>query len=144
MMQAVTARCADIVLESRWYGVPAKVLEVVAQPDTVRAPARRAAMRDHLAAKWGVPESELSIIPPPLRPLPDRYHETYTSQNPLNWVYWNLREFLRRGQLERLRKCQVCQRYFVQKTVRAQTYCQTQCRLKADITKEQNAANQRK
>jgi Family of unknown function (DUF6076) len=141
MMQTLTEHCAHMVLESRWDWTPAKIREQEAQRDTMKAAARRAAMRDRLAAKWGVPESELPIVPPPPRTPPPRYHEKWTPTDPLDGFYWDLREFLRRGQPERLQKCPVCQRYFVQVTARSQTYCDTPCRLKGNATqRERNAA----
>jgi hypothetical protein len=146
MMQTLTQHCADIVLESRWDSRPANLREQEAQRDTMKAAARLAAMRDRLAAKWGVPESEHPIVQPPPKTPPNRYHETWTPSDPLDGVYWDLREFLRRGQPERLQKCPVCQCYFVRVTARLQTYCGTPCRLKGNHTKErkeQNAQHQR-
>jgi hypothetical protein len=59
-----------------------------------------------------------------------------TPQDPLDGVYWELREFLRRGQPERLQQCPACGQFFVQATVRAQTYCGDPCRLKANPTRK--------
>jgi hypothetical protein len=99
-------------------------------------------MRDRLAAKWGVAVSGLPIVPPPPRTPPSRYHEKWTSTDPLDWFYWDLWKFLRHGQPERLQKCPVCQRYFIQVTAQSQAYCDTPCRLKGDATtREQNARN---
>jgi hypothetical protein len=142
MMQTLTQHCAEMVLESRWDWTPAKIREQEAQQDTVKA-AGLAAMRDRLAAKWGVLESELPIAPPPPRTPPPRYHEKWTPTDPLAGFYWDLREFLRRGQPERLQKCPVCQHYFVRVTARPQTYCGTPCRLKANHTKERQEQNAR-
>jgi Family of unknown function (DUF6076) len=105
----------------------------------MRAPDVLAAMKASLVAS-GAPESELLIIPPRPRTPSDRYHETWTPSDPLDAVYWDLREFFRRGQRERLRKCPVCHRYFVQVTARGQTYCDGPCRLKANLTRPTRTA----
>jgi hypothetical protein len=56
-------------------------------------------------------------------------------QDPLDGIYWSLGKFLRLGGEQRLRKCPVCQRYFIQPTARPQTHCTDACRLMR-ITKD--------
>lgn len=73
-----------------------------------------------------------------------RYEEVIRAQDPLDGIYGELREYLRRGGESRLKKCPVCSRYFVQATARAQTYCETSCQLKGNPTRQaRNAAYQR-
>jgi hypothetical protein len=135
MMQGLTEHCAHIVRESRWDGRSEEIREEEAQLETLKRPAQRAAMRDRLAAIWGVPVSELPMDqPPPVAPQA-RYREVLSSGDPLDAVYWDLREFLLRDQGDRLRKCPVCKRYFVQVTARVRTYCDTPCRLTASPTR---------
>jgi hypothetical protein len=144
MMQTLTEYCAHIVRESRWDRTSDQIRERDVQRETMNTPASWAAMLDRLAAKWSVSKSELLIVRPPPRTPPPRYHETWPPSDPLDGVYWDLREFLRRGQPERWQKCPVCQRYFVQVTARSQTYCDPPCRHKGNATqRERNAAYQR-
>jgi hypothetical protein len=148
MMQRVTDYCADIKCESRWDGTPAKIREQEAQQNTLKRPAQWAAVCERLAALWDEPVSrllpELPLDPPPPVTPPDRYHETWTASHPLAAIYWDLREFFQRSQPERLRKCPVCQRFFVQVTKRVQTYCDTPCRLKANLTRRERNAEYRR
>jgi hypothetical protein len=59
--------------------------------------------------------------------------------------YWSLGKFLRLGGEQRLRKCPVCLRYFIQPTARLQTHCGDACRLKSDPNRrEANAEYQRR
>jgi hypothetical protein len=140
MLHTLTQHCAHMMLQSRWDWTPAKIREQEAREEPVKATAKWPAIRDRLAAKWGGAASELPNVQLLPRTPPPRYHEKWTSTDPLDWFYWDLREFLRRGQPERLQKCPVCQRYFVQVTARSQTYCDTPCRLKGNATaREQNA-----
>jgi hypothetical protein len=60
-----------------------------------------------------------------------------TPKDPLDSLYWELREFLRRGQPKRLQQCPACGQYFIQATARVQTYCGTTCRLKANPTRRE-------
>jgi hypothetical protein len=61
-----------------------------------------------------------------------QYYEHLQIYDPLDGLYWQLREFLRLGGEQRLRKCPVCKRFFVQSTARPTTYCGRKCRLKSD------------
>jgi hypothetical protein len=63
----------------------------------------------------------------PLPPGQGYYVELRHVQDPLDTLYLQLRQFLLVGGDRRLRRCPVCQRYFVQRTDRAQTYCGTAC-----------------
>jgi hypothetical protein len=60
------------------------------------------------------------------------YLERLRVHDPLDGLYWELQGFLRLGGEQRLRKCGVCQHYFVQSTSRLQIYCDPACRLKGD------------
>lgn len=143
-MQTLTEHCLHVQLESRWDGRPEKVRQRAAQRYTDESPAMVAAVRSRLVAQ-GVPESELPLVTLTPRRPPDRYHETWTPQDPLDALYWDLREFLRRGKPERLHRCPTCGRYFVQMTARTQTYCDAPCRIKANPTRRaHNAEYQRR
>jgi hypothetical protein len=74
-----------------------------------------------------------------------QYYERSSIQDPLDGIYWELREFLRLGGEQRLRKCPVCKRFFIQSTARLATYCVRKCRLNSNPKhREDNAKYQRK
>ena len=74
-----------------------------------------------------------------------QYYELIRIHDPLDGLYWQLREFLRLGGEQRLRKCPVCERFFVQSTARPATYCGRKCRLSSDPDRRKaNAAYQRR
>jgi hypothetical protein len=143
LMQTLTEHCGYVRLNSRRDGAPDKVREQAAQRYTERTSALIATMRARCVAT-GVPESELPTVALALRKPPDRYFESWTPRDPLDPIYWNLREFSRRGQLWRLLRCPVCQHYFIQGTRREQRYCAPSCRRQAYPTPPQkNAEYQR-
>ena len=74
-----------------------------------------------------------------------KYFEYLQIEDPLDGLYWQLRQFLRLGGEKRLRKCPVCQRYFIQTSARPQTYCVRTCRLNSNPKRrEDNKETQRK
>jgi len=74
-----------------------------------------------------------------------KYYEYMQIRDPLDGLYWQLREFLRLGGEQRLRKCPVCLRYFIQPTARLQTHCGDACRLKSNPNRRKaNAEYQRR
>jgi hypothetical protein len=121
-MQTITEYCGHVWLNSRWDRAPDKVREQAAQRYTERTSTLIATVRARCVAA-GVPESELPTVALAPRKPPDRYFESWTPRDPLDPIYWNLREFFRHGQLWRLHRCPVGQRYFVQGTRREQWYC---------------------
>ena len=71
-------------------------------------------------------------------------YERMRIQDPLDGIYWSLGKFLRLGGEQRLRKCPICLRYFVQPTARLQTHCGDSCRPKSDFNRrEANTEYQR-
>jgi hypothetical protein len=129
-MEVLATHCNHIVCRSSWDRTPEAERIAAAQRYNDRA--RYEAFRQRRLA-----QGRTLFEPPPQRtPLP-RYFEVMTPQDPLDGLYWELREFLRRGQPERLHQCPACGRYFVQATARAQTYCGTTCRLKANPTRRE-------
>ena len=126
LMRALTEHCSHVRLESRWDGSPEPVRRQSAQ-----GYADHRGLAEVLAAKG------YRLTPTVAAPrLPPRYHEGLTPQDPLDGLYWEIREFLRAGGGERLRRCPVCHRYFVQATARAQRYCATACRLRGSATRK--------
>jgi len=127
-MEVLTTHCNHMVCRSLW--------DTRSEAERLKAahrysdPVEYEALRQNLLAKGYT----LTANPPQRIPLP-RYGESMTPQDPLDGLYWELREFLRRGQPERLHQCPACGRYFVQATVRAQSYCDTPCRLQANPTR---------
>jgi hypothetical protein len=74
-----------------------------------------------------------------------KYYEYMQIEDPLDGLYWQLREFLRLGGEQRLRKCPVCEHFFIQSTARPQTYCIRKCRLNSNPSRrEDNQESQRK
>jgi hypothetical protein len=69
-----------------------------------------------------------------------QYYERSSIQDPLDGIYWELREFLRLGGEQRLRKCPVCERFFIQSTARPATYCDRKCRLNSDPSRREDDA----
>jgi hypothetical protein len=126
LMRLLTEHCNHIGLESRWDGSPEFVR---------RQSAQRYADREKLAEVLAAKEYQIEAKALPVAP-PLRYREYLTPSDPLDGFDWELREFLRAGGSERLQRCLVCQRYFVQVTTRAQKYCDTPCRLKDNPTRK--------
>jgi hypothetical protein len=129
-MEVLTAHCNHIVCKSSWDRRPEAVR--IEAAERYNDPVSYEAFRQTLLAK-GIPLREQLLQRTPL----SRYFESMTPQDPLDSFYWDLREFLRRGQPRRLQQCPACGRYFVQVTARAQTYCGTWCRLKANPTRSE-------
>jgi hypothetical protein len=72
-------------------------------------------------------------------------HDHMRIHDPLDGIYWSLGNFLRLGGEQRLRKCTVCQHYFVQPTACRQTHCSDACHLKDDPNRRKaNAESQRR
>ena len=128
-MDILTTHCNHLVLTSSWDSRPEAVR--IEEVQRYNDPAAYEASRQKRLAQGRAP-----LAAPPRRrtPLP-RYSEMRTLQDPLDGVYWDLREFLRQHQPKRLQQCPACERYFVQATARAQLYCGTPCRLKANPTR---------
>jgi hypothetical protein len=91
-----------------------------------------------MAPDWAHLSEE--IPPDLLRGAGLAYFERLRVHDPLDGLYWELQGFLRLGGEQRLRKCRVCQRHFVQSTSRPQTYCAPACRLEGDPNRRE--ANQ--
>lgn len=127
-MEVLTTHCNHIGCQSSWDGRPEAVRIAAAQRynDLTGYEAFRQTL---LAKGHTLPEH------PPQRTPSPRYFESMKPEDPLDSLYWDLREFLRRGHPERLQQCPACGRFFVQTTARAQTYCGTTCRLKANPTR---------
>jgi hypothetical protein len=68
-------------------------------------------------------------------------YEHMRIQDPLDGIYWPLGKFLRLGGEQRLRKCPVCERYFIQPTARPQAHCGDACRLKGDPNRREANAD---
>jgi hypothetical protein len=66
-----------------------------------------------------------------------QYCEYIQIQDPLDGLYWQLREFLRLGGEQRLRKCPVCKHFFIQSTARPATYCDRKCCLNSNPSRRQ-------
>jgi len=131
-MEVLTTHCNHIVCRSSWDMQSEARRRAAAQAYSNPDPAAYEAFRETLLAKGHALRAH-----PPQRTRPPRYFESMTPQDPLDALYWDLREFLRRGKPERLQQCPACRRYFVQATARAQTYCDTTCRLKANPTRRE-------
>jgi hypothetical protein len=86
---------------------------------------------------WGILPSYRSD--PSLLP-----YERMRIQDPLDGIYWSLGKFLRLGGEQRLRKCPVCLRYFIQPAERLQTHCGDACRLKSDPNRRKANAEYQK
>jgi Family of unknown function (DUF6076) len=70
-----------------------------------------------------------------------QYYEYMQIHDPLDGLYWQLREFLRLGGEQRLRKCPVCKHFFIQATARPATYCNRKCRLNSDPSRREADAD---
>ena len=128
-MDLLTTHCNHIVLTSSWDSRPEAVR--IAEVQRYNDPAVYEASRQKRLAQGRAP---LAAPPQPRTPLP-RYSEMRTPQDPLDGVYWDLREFLQQHQPKHLQRCPACRQFFVQATARDQTYCGTTCRLKANPTR---------
>jgi hypothetical protein len=126
LMRMLSEHCNHVRLESLWDGSPELVR---------RQSAQRYADREKLAEVLAAKGYQIGLKAPAAAP-PLRYQEYLTPSDPLDGFYWEVREFLRAGGSERLQRCLVCQRYFVQVTARAQKYCDTPCRLKDNTTRK--------
>jgi hypothetical protein len=126
LMRTLSEHCNHVQLESRWDGSPE-----VLRRQSAQSYADRQQLPEMLAAKgYQIAPRATAAVPP------SRYHESQLPMDPLDGLYWELREFLRAGGADRLQRCPVCERYFVQVTARAQTYCDTPCRLKDSATRK--------
>jgi hypothetical protein len=70
-----------------------------------------------------------------------QYSEYMQIHDPLDGLYWQLREFLRLGGEQRLRKCPVCKHFFIQATARPATYCNRKCRLNSNPSRREADAD---
>jgi Family of unknown function (DUF6076) len=130
LMRTLSEHCHHVQVESRWDGSPEPVR---------RRSAQRYADREGLAKTLAVKGYQITPTAGDVTP-PSRYHEFLIPADPLDGLYWELREFLRAGGGERLQQCPVCQRYFVLATARSQQYCATACRLKDNATRKAHNA----
>lgn len=140
-MQVWTEHCNHVRFNTNWDNSSDRTRELAAQRYAATLPALIEHIQRHAAAQGRTFIGETTPSP---RPPPPRYFQSITVQDPLDTLYWDLHWFVDSEGQSRLHKCPQCTRYFVQRTVRTQIYCDTPCRLKANPKRRaQNAEYQR-